>query len=127
MKSKSLLLSIVFLAVFFVTGFLAPRGASAASTKTGYEGDFFIISSVNLRSHELFLKAPTEVTELMTINDGTVFLDEQGKRLEFKDLRAGDTVYVVSKKSGKNLPVATRIQKGPMTNAILHQRYLAFR
>ncbi|HEX5482848.1 MAG TPA: hypothetical protein VFZ08_09520 [Terriglobia bacterium] len=129
MKMKSLLLKVALLVICF--GFaelpVPVRAASAPAAKPAVQGDFFIISSVNRRSHELFLKAPTEVTELMTVSDQTTLLDAQGKKLDFTQLRAGDTVYVVSRKNGNGLPLAVRIQKGPMTRAILHQRYIAFR
>jgi hypothetical protein len=125
-KKRSILLSMIL--VFLLLGLL-PYASSAATRDAGgnYEGDFFIISSVNRRSKELFLKAPTEVTELMLVNERTVFLNDQGKRIQFQDLRAGDTVYVISRRSSPGLPVAIRIQKGPMTLSVLHNRYLEFK
>jgi hypothetical protein len=125
-KKRSILLSMIL--VFLLLGLL-PYASSAVTRDAGgnYEGDFFIISSVNRRSKELFLKAPTEVTELMLVNERTVFLNDQGKRIQFQDLRAGDTVYVISRRSSPGLPVAIRIQKGPMTLSVLHNRYLEFK
>ncbi len=66
-KKRSILLSMIL--VFLLLGLL-PYASSAVTRDAGgnYEGDFFIISSVNRRSKELFLKAPTEVTELMLVN-----------------------------------------------------------
>src|SRR5579863_9205610 len=117
------ILSIFLLSVLLFSS--APlRAADAQAPTHAYPGEFFIVTSVNQRMHELFLKAPTEVTELMMVSDKTVFLDPQGKPITFKDLRAGDTVYVVSSRSSSGEPVATRIQIGPMTAAILHSRYL---
>ncbi|MGH9406577.1 MAG: hypothetical protein ACRD3D_12175 [Terriglobia bacterium] len=98
----------------------APAQASAAAPA----GDFFIITSVNLQLHELFLKAPTEVTELMLVSPSTKLLDEIGKPLALKDLRAGDTVYVTSTHSQSGEAMAQRIQIGPMTAEVLHSRYL---
>lgn len=103
---------------------LAPPRLAAAQGGASYEGDFYIISSVNLRTNEVFLKAPTEITEQMLVNGKTTFLSQQGKRITLKDLRAGDTVYVMSTKSAGGELVASRIQIGPMTTAILHRRYL---
>ncbi len=97
------------------------QAASAAS------GQFFIISSVDLNKHQLVLKAPTEVTELAQVTDKTVYLDEDGKRLQFNDLRAGDTVYVTLVMERPNTRVITRLRKGPMTPGELHRRYLSFR
>ena len=65
----------------------APRAASS-------DEQFFIISSVDLKKDQLVLKRPTEVTVLMDVNDKTVVLDEKGKPLHLKDLRAGDTVWI---------------------------------
>ncbi|MGH9342843.1 MAG: hypothetical protein ACRD19_03660 [Terriglobia bacterium] len=114
--SAALLLSVLLLAG-------APLSAAEASGRS-YEGDFFIITSVNRRNHELFLKAPTEVTKLMLVNDKTAFFDDQGKQMTFADLRAGDTVYVSSSERSGAEAVALRVQEGPMTSAILHSRYL---
>ena len=54
----------------------------------------------------------------------TVWLDEQGKPLPFKELRAGDTVYVTCTRGRAGPPVATRIRRAPMTAGELHRRYL---
>ena len=102
-----------------------PAAARAADTsKTAGSDEFFIISSVDLNKHQLVLKHPTEVTELMTVNDATVFVDDQGHRLQFKDLRAGDTVYVTYATPREGPPVALRIRRAPMTVEELHRRYL---
>lgn len=102
-----------------------PAVARAAdpSKATGSD-EFFIVSSVDLSKHQLLLKHPTEVTELMTVNDSTVFVDDEGHRLQFKDLRAGDTVYVTYTTPREGPPVAVRIRRAPMTVEELHKRYL---
>lgn len=103
---------------------LIPALQSAAA-ETAHEGDFFIISSINKRNHELFLKAPTEVTELMRVNNNTQYLNSEGKPMSFADLRAGSTVYVVSTHPADGAePLAMRVEEGPMTIAILHARFL---
>ena len=86
--------------------------------------EFFIISSVDASKKQLVLKRPTEVTELMQVTDSTVCLDEQGKPLPFKELRAGDTVYVTCTRGRAGPPIATRIRRAPMTVGELHRRYL---
>lgn len=89
-------------------------------------GEFFIISSVNLKQNEMVLKRPTEVTLLIRVNDKTVYQDEQGKPLRLTDMRAGDTVYVVlAQQGGSGEPVALRLRKGPMTVDELHRRYFS--
>ena len=86
--------------------------------------EFYIISSVNLKKNQLVLKRPTEVTVLMEVSDKTTCLDEKGKPLHMKDLRAGDTVFVASRANGSGDMVATRIRKGYMTLEEVHSRYL---
>jgi hypothetical protein len=82
---------------------------------------FFIISSVDPAKHELLVKEPTEVTQLMRVDDETKYFDRQGNPATLSDLRAGDTVFVTSSpKTG----VAREIRKGPMTVNELQRRYL---
>jgi uncharacterized protein DUF5666 len=88
--------------------------------------EFFLISSVDGKKHQIVLKRPTEVTELVRVTDSTVYRDEQGKPLDFKDLRAGDTVYVTLAMQPDGSRIATRIRKGIMTVEELHRRYLKF-
>ncbi|MGH9403738.1 MAG: hypothetical protein ACRD2P_16750 [Terriglobia bacterium] len=122
------LANIAVLAAFLLPVLLlaaAPLAAANGQEAGGaHAGDFFIISSVNKKTHELFLKAPTEVTELMQVSGKTVFLDAQGKHISFNDLRAGSTVYVVANRNSGAEPIALRVEEGPMTTAILHQKYL---
>jgi len=87
--------------------------------------DFFIVSSVDADKRQFLLKYPTEVTELVLANEETVYLDEKGKALQFRDFRAGDTVYVAFARSNSGNPrTAARIRKSPMTLEELHRRYL---
>ena len=55
--------------------------------------EFFIVSSVNSAKHELLVKMPTEVTQVMRVDDGTKYFDRHGKSIGLADLRAGDTVF----------------------------------
>ncbi len=86
--------------------------------------EFFIVSSVDIKKKQIVLKRPTEVTELVLVNEMTVSQDEQGKPVPVKDLRAGDTVYVTTAPLAGGGRVALRIRKGPMTPEELHRRYL---
>lgn len=88
------------------------------------QGEFFIISSVNLKKQDLFVKAPTEVTEEMVVTPKTVILNQQGKRIPLNEVRAGDTVYIVARQNTSGVPEVVRLQQGPMTLAVLHARYL---
>lgn len=97
----------------------AVREPHAASSE---KGDFFIIASVDSSKKELLLKFPTEVTELMRVDDKTRYFGNGGEAIKFSDLRAGDTVFIVSSKGQS--PVATTIRKGPMTVEELQRRFL---
>ena len=88
--------------------------------------EFFIISSVDAKNHQIVLKRPTEVTELVVVNEKTVYQDEDKEAIEFKDLRAGDTVWVSFAKSSERSRLVARIRKGPMTVEELHRRYVQF-
>lgn len=100
--------------------------AHAASSRAAAvpQGEFFIVASVNRQANEFFLKAPTEVTQLILVNGDTAFLNSEGQHIQFNSLRAGDTVYVVSQPGPNNKRLALRVQEGPMTLVELHQRYL---
>jgi hypothetical protein len=102
---------------------LSALAAKNSARDDASAGDFFIISSVDLAKQQLLLKFPTEVTEVMRVNDDTRYLDESGKPIKLADLRAGDTVYVASVRGAEGL-VAVRIRKGPMTLEELHRRYV---
>jgi hypothetical protein len=94
----------------------------AANAKSVLE-EFFIISSVDTGKKQLLLKEPTEITEVLQVNEKTRYTDKSGKAIQFADLRAGDTIYVRTAMTvaGK---VAVSVRKGPMTVEELRRRYL---
>jgi hypothetical protein len=96
----------------------AGRGPGGASGE-----EFFIISSVDTAKKQLLLKEPTEITQILQVNEKTRYMDKGGKAMPFADLRAGDTVYIksVAAPGGR---MAVSIRKGPMTVEELHRRYL---
>jgi len=103
------------------SGLAAQAGKAAANTNSSEE--FFIISSVDIEKRQLLLKLPTEITELLRVNEKTRCTDKNGKAMQFADLRAGDTVYIRSTATpGGKLAVSVR--KGPMTLEELHRHYL---
>ncbi len=105
--------------------FILPlRAEKPAHVQPAPSEEFFIISSVDASKQQLVLKRPTEVTELVGVTDRTAYLDEQRSPLPFRDLRAGDTVYVTLSGAGDGPRVASRIRKAPMTVEELHRRYL---
>lgn len=90
------------------------------------DGEFFIISSVDVKEAQIVLKRPTEVTELIHISEKTAYLNEDGKKIEFKNLRAGDTVWIKFNGNTRGVRTANVIRKGPMTVEELRRRYLKF-
>ena len=95
----------------------------AARADALYPGEFFIVSSVDPSKNQLLLKQPTEVTEVLRVDEKTRYLDLAGKKMTLKDLQAGDTVYVVSV-AGTGGSLALEIRRGPMTLRELQRRYL---
>ena len=120
-RRTTILLSALALGQLLSLSLLAETREQARSS-TGEE--FFIVSSVDIKKKQIVLKRPTEVTELVLVNEKTVSLDEQGKPVPVKDLRAGDTVYVTTAPLAGGGRVALRIRKGPMTPEELRRRYL---
>lgn len=109
-----------------LVGLPSPAQQRPKGTMPGGE-DFFIISSVDVAKNQLVLKHPTEVTELMLVNDKTTCLNEMGKNFACKDLRAGDTVFITSSRSDRGARTAVRIRVGPMTIEEVHRKYVDFR
>jgi hypothetical protein len=110
-------------AILLICGSSLAAQSVKAAAKTNSGEQFYIISSVDLAKGQLLLKQPTEITELLQVNDKTRYTDKYGKAIQFADLRAGDTVYI------KSIPTLTgrlamSIRKGPMTVEELHRRYL---
>jgi hypothetical protein len=104
---------------------LAAQSSKAAGTKNGGE-EFFIVSSVDITKKQLLLKEPTEITQLIQVNDKTRYTDRNGKAMQFGDLRAGDTIYIKHIKFANTSVgrVAVSIRKGPMTLEELRRHYL---
>ncbi len=121
MSARMLMLFAIFSVL--VMPVLAQTASDSTNNAGAAQGDFFIVSSIDLAKAQILLKRPTEVTELMRVGGDTRYFDERGKAIRLTDLRAGDTVYIVSKLSGEE-PVAVTIHQGPMTLDILRDRYL---
>jgi hypothetical protein len=99
----------------------AQSNKATGSTKGGEE--FFIVSSVDITKKQLLLKEPTEITQLIQVNDKTHYVEKNGKPMQFGDLRAGDTIYIKSANTSAGR-VAVSIRKGPMTLQELQRHYL---
>jgi hypothetical protein len=114
--------TVMFAAVLSCGFWLAAQSAKQAGAANSAE-EFFVISSVDIAKRQLLLKRPTEITELLQVNDKTRYTDKNGKAFQFTDLRAGDTVYIRSTatRAGK---LAVSVRRGPMTLEELHRHYL---
>jgi len=120
METRSLI-PVGILAVL-ITPVFAQSGTGPAIPNPG-KGDFYIVSSIDLAKKQILLKRPTEVTELMRVDGESRYFEESGKPMRLADLRAGDTVFIMSKPTGGQ-SVALTIHKGPMTLDVLRERYL---
>lgn len=119
---KAMLL-VFALATFLSCGLsLAAQSGKAAGNANGGE-EFFIVSSVDITKKQLLLKEPTEITQLIQVNDRTRCTDKAGKAVQFADLRAGDTVYIRSTTTSAGR-LAVSIRRGPMTLEELRRHYL---
>jgi hypothetical protein len=99
----------------------AQSGKAAADTRGAEE--FFIVSSVDTGKGQVLLKRPTEITELLQVNDKTHYTGRNGKAMQLSDLRAGDTVYIRSTSTPAGR-LAVSIRRAPMTLDELHRRYV---
>ena len=120
--TMKIVISILILA-FLATPAFAQSGKDSGKTDSA-KGDFFIVTSIDLLRKQILLKRPTEVTELMFLEDATRSFEENGKAMRLSDLRAGDTVYITSRSNEGHL-MAVTIRKGPMTLDVLRERYLS--
>lgn len=115
-------LAMIFLGASFALATPLASAARKAASKVTRD-EFFIVSEVNLRRHQVVMEEPTQVTMTMTVNNKTVFKNEQGRTLPIADMRAGDTVFVTYETNSKGVVTALTIREGPMTVQELHRRY----
>ncbi len=116
------MVAIVFATVVSCVFSVAAQSSKVAGNANGGE-EFFIVSSVDITKKQLLLKEPTEITQLIQVNDKTRYMDKDGKPMQFGDLRAGDTIYIKSSNTSARR-VAVSIRKGPMTLEELRRHYL---
>lgn len=102
--------------------FCIPAGA-----QTNSKGEeFFIVSSVDQKTHQLVLMRPTQLTVAAEIGPQTTSLGENGKKINPSTLRAGDTVWAVLKTDRDGSVHIVRIREGAMTEAELQKLYLHY-
>lgn len=97
-------------------------GAGVVVGQSASAGEFFIISSIDPVKGQLLVKRPTEVTQVMRVNEETKYVDRARKPIRLSDVHAGDTVYITSSPTSG---FALEVREGTMTVAELHRRYLA--
>lgn len=116
----------VLAGAFLCTDLMLVAGVTKAETSQDElkrAESFFIVSSVDTKKHQIVLKLPTEVTEIVEVTSATTYRDEKGRPIKFEDLRAGDTVYVTLRRNTKGGRTIVSIRRGPMTLEELHRRY----
>jgi hypothetical protein len=115
-------IALAFAVLLTCAPLLAAQSSKAAGNANSGE-EFFMVSSVDIAKGQLLVKQPTEITELLQVNDKTRYTDKDGKPMQFADLRAGDTVYIrsMATRGGK---LAVSVRKGPMSVEELHRLYL---
>ena len=111
MKTKRELVLATLAAAVLAVALLTPVwAAEGGKSRAAANEDFYIISSVDAKKNEIVLKRPTEVTELVLVTEKTTYWSEDGKPVQFVDLRAGDTIYLVSRRDPGGARVAVRIR-----------------
>ena len=116
----------VLASVFLCVALLLVPGITRTQTSQGklrQAESFFIVSSVDMKKHQIVLKLPTEVTEVVEVTSATTYRDEKGSPIKFEDLRAGDTIYATIRRNVKGVLTVVSIRRGPMTLEELHRRY----
>lgn len=102
----------------------APAWAQA-HPKNAQGEEFFIVSSVDLQKHQVVLMRPTQLTVVATIGPQTSYIGEKGQKLDVKTMKAGDTVWAITKTERDGTVTAVRLRQGAMTAADLHKLYLS--
>lgn len=88
--------------------------------------EFFIVSSVNQKAHQLVLMRPTQLTVAAEVGPQTICLGEDGKKISPSALRAGDTIWAVIRTGKDGVSRIVRIREGAMTEAELQRMYLHY-
>ncbi|MGH8336110.1 MAG: hypothetical protein ACRETL_04640, partial [Gammaproteobacteria bacterium] len=118
--SKFISLVIALLAALAIA---VPAWAQA-HPKNAQGEEFFIVSSVDLQKHQVVLMRPTQLTVVATIGPQTNYVGEKGQKLNVKAMKAGDTVWAITKAAQDGSVTAVRLRQGAMTPAELHKLYL---
>ncbi len=122
----------------FVRRHLVLLGATAAflmtlafclplQAQTNSKGEeFFIISSVDQKTHQVVLMRPTQLTVAADVTAKTICLGDDGKNMNTNNLQAGDTVWAILKAGKNGAESLVRIREGAMTESELQKLYLHY-
>src|SRR5579864_1093952 len=105
--SKFIPVTIAILLAFAVS---MPARAQA-HPKNAQGEEFFIVSSVDLQKHQVVLMRPTQLTVVATIGPQTTYLGEKGQKLDVKAMKAGDTVWAITKPGRDGSVTAVRLRQ----------------
>lgn len=115
------------LAMLAGTFVLALALCAPIHAQTNSKGEeFFMISSVDQKTHQVVLMRPTQLTVAAGVGPQTVCLGDKGQKMTVSELRAGDTVWAVVKTGKNGVATALRIREGAMTQAELERLYLHY-
>lgn len=123
----------------FIRRHLAFLGSTAATflmtlalclplqAQTNSRGEsFFIVSSVDQKTHQVVLMRPTQLTVAADVSPKTICLGEDGKKMSASQLRAGDTVWAILKAGKNGTESLVSIREGAMTETELQKLYLHY-
>lgn len=127
MNNRSVRRHLILLGTAAVT-FLAALGLCLPlQAQTNSRGEeFFIISSVDQKTHQVVLMRPTQLTVAAGVTAKTICLGENGKNMNPNSLQAGDTVWATLKAGKNGAENLVSIREGAMTETELHKLYLHY-
>ncbi len=111
-------------AVTFLLALVLCLPLQAQTNSRGEE--FFIISSVDQKTHQVVLMRPTQLTVAADVTAKTVCLGDNGKNMNTNNLQAGDTVWAIVKAGKNGAENLVSIREGAMTESELQKLYLHY-
>jgi hypothetical protein len=88
--------------------------------------EFFIISSVDQKTHQVVLMRPTQLTVAADVTAKTICRGDDGKSMNTNNLQAGDTVWAIIKAGKNGAENLVSIREGAMTETELQKLYLHY-
>ncbi len=88
--------------------------------------EFFIISSVDQKTHQVVLMRPTQLTVAANVTAKTICLGDNHKNMNTNALQAGDTVWAIVRAGKNGAENLVSIREGAMTEGELQRLYLHY-